>query len=646
MRRLGDLLIPLTALIFLVALVVPPAAAQIQDLVVAEASSDGRNITLTVVAPAGMRDAEVGPGSFTVDIDGERIEPAVTRVPGDDLDVVLLIDVSGSMTPEALAAAKASASSFVRQLPVDARVSVVSFGDEATVVEPFTTDQEAVIAQINGLEAFGETALYAGVIAAAQQFDPSVDAIRTVVLLSDGGNTVEESSLGGAQAALINSDATLHAISIETVESNPAELDELARATGGTVARAEQVEALEALYRTIALDLGNQYRLSFIATGNGETEAEITAYSGDVAIAQTSLSLRLPAAAAPPAVGPTPLPLPTTVPLALNATPPAATVTDVSDPVWIKWGAIGSLSMAIAVASALVLTPGRKTLRRKPRQWFAETPVRDGGGVVRRVSDALTGAAERLLRRGRIGEWLSVLLDTAGWKLRNSEFVVLVGLLTITAFFAGALASPALGVTLAVLVLLTVTGLLLLLVNRRRDAFAEQLNGTFQMMAGGLRTGYSLPQVMVLLSNEQAPPTSEEFSRVVTETRLGRDLIDSIRDVARRMKSADFEWAAGAIDISRDVGGDLAEVLDNVAETIRTRERVRRQVSALSAEGRVSAWILLVLPFPLFFWQLLVNRDYTLLLFTTTLGRMIFASAIVLLVLGAIWMRKIVRVSY
>ena len=183
----------------------------------------------------------------------------------------------------------------------------------------------------------------------------------------------------------------------------------------------------------------------------------------------------------------------------------------------------------------------------------------------------MTGAVDRVISGGSVGPWLSNLLDTAGWQIRNAEFVLLIGLIALAAFLVGAISSISVGITLAVLVILGVTAILMLLVSRRRDAFNDQLNTTLQMMAGALRTGYSLPQVFALVSQEAESPTKEEFGRVVTETRIGRDLVQAADDVAKRMKSPDFGWATGALEISRDVGGDLAEVLDNVAATVRTR---------------------------------------------------------------------------
>ena len=118
-------------------------------------------------------------------------------------------------------------------------------------------------------------------------------------------------------------------------------------------------------------------------------------------------------------------------------------------------------------------------------------------------------------------------------------------------------------------------------------------------MAGSLRAGWGLQQSVDLVVEQMAPPVSDEFKRAQTEIRLGRPVEDALETVAVRTQSDDFMWAVTAIGIQRDVGGNLAEVLDVVAATIRDRMALRRQISALTAEGRLSAWVLLILPFVL-----------------------------------------------
>ena len=109
------------------------------------------------------------------------------------------------------------------------------------------------------------------------------------------------------------------------------------------------------------------------------------------------------------------------------------------------------------------------------------------------------------------------------------------------------------------------------------------------VLASSLRAGHGIQRGLSAVAEESESPTNEEFTRVVAETRIGRDLVDALEGVAERLGNEDFDWVVRAVAINRELGGNLSEVLDNVANTIRERNQLRRQVQALSAEGRLSA---------------------------------------------------------
>jgi tight adherence protein B len=144
---------------------------------------------------------------------------------------------------------------------------------------------------------------------------------------------------------------------------------------------------------------------------------------------------------------------------------------------------------------------------------------------------------------------------------------------------------------------------------------------------------------------EASGPMKDELNRSLLESRLGVPLEDSLEAIATRMNCQDFAWVVWAIRIQRDVGGNLAEVLTNVAATIRERERLRRQVSALSAEGRLSAYVLGGLPVAFTLYLVLVKPDYIGVLLTTPLGIAMVTMAGILLLAGAFWLSKIVNVK-
>jgi tight adherence protein B len=164
-------------------------------------------------------------------------------------------------------------------------------------------------------------------------------------------------------------------------------------------------------------------------------------------------------------------------------------------------------------------------------------------------------------------------------------------------------------------------------------------------MSGSLSAGLSLAQSVDTIVREGGEPIASEFRRVVVESRLGVPFEDAMGGVAQRMRSKDFEWVVMAIKIQREVGGNLAELLLTVAATLREREYLRRHVRALSAEGRLSAWVLGGLP-PAFLAYLAVsNPSYVAPLFSTTLGWAMVAGAAVLMGVGVLWMVKVGKVE-
>jgi len=256
-------------------------------------------------------------------------------------------------------------------------------------------------------------------------------------------------------------------------------------------------------------------------------------------------------------------------------------------------------------------------------------------------------AGGRVAEAGGFGASLDLQLEQANMGLRVGEFVIVTVLAAFGGGVLGAVLMPNIIFVLliAAVVALVPTGVLRFLLGRRRQAMRDLLPDTLTIMAGSLRAGHSFLQALDTVSKEAQEPAASEFSRAVAEIRLGRPVDEALGAMAVRVGSGDFDWAVMAINIQREVGGNLAEILDTVADTIRERATLRRSIQTLTAEGKISAYVLIALPLLIAVYMFLVNREYISLLYTTTIGWVMLATAGSLLVLGVLWMRKIINID-
>jgi len=299
-------------------------------------------------------------------------------------------------------------------------------------------------------------------------------------------------------------------------------------------------------------------------------------------------------------------------------------------------------SLGLLAAFYLVLSPGPARLpveRRRPS-------VPAGRSSLSGAATTMTGIIDKLMRRGADGGARTVSLEQAGLKMRPQDFVLLVIAGSLVAAAAGNLLLGAFGLGLGLVVPILAKVTVSVLTSRRQKAFADQLDDSLQLMAGSLRAGHSLLQALKSVADEAEAPTSVEFSRIINETRVGRELGQALDETAQRMASEDFDWVTQAIAINREVGGNLAEVLDGVGHTIRERNQIRRQVKALSAEGKLSALVLMALPLGVLAFLTMTNPAYIGRFTEGLAGYAMIAAGVVLLIVGGLWLRATVRIKF
>jgi tight adherence protein B len=263
------------------------------------------------------------------------------------------------------------------------------------------------------------------------------------------------------------------------------------------------------------------------------------------------------------------------------------------------------------------------------------------------VPAGLAEAGERLAEASGVSGRLELKLEQAGLPMKAGEFAALtIGCALIGAILAGILLP---NVVFILIVAAAAAAIPYLWLGRarsqRQKEMSEQLADVLAILASSLRAGHSFLQALDQVANEIKDPSASEFHRVVSEIRLGRSVDEAMVEMADRVGSEDLRWAVMAVNIQRQVGGNLAEVLDIVANTVRERAYVQRQVRVLSAEGRISIAILSVLPFGIFAYLALVNPDYVSLLFTDMIGRILLLVGGALMGLGIFVMTRIVKID-
>jgi tight adherence protein B len=555
---------------------------------------------------------------------------------GDRVDAVLAIDVSNSMRGHPLNTALAAARTFLAGVPASMPLGVVTFSGEPAVLSSLAEDRESVERAVTSIgdSTSAGTALFDAVETAVAMFDTDSNVQHNLILVTDGRNTTGDADLARAVEAAEAADTHVFTIGLAGPATDEATLRTLASRTGGAYA-AISPDELGAVYAGLAREFTGQYVVEYRSKAPFGTAIQTSVHlpvgSASVGfMAPGSSGLRTETRANAHAVG-----------------------------FWA--GSVGTGLIALLTfltVGALGLASQRVDARRRREQrlrsrlapqpvehgWDAEAAT--GGERPAHMPRQLTYVADRLVGGSSAGQRLARRLEHAGWAIGSGEFltIVVIGALLfgvlgfVLASVPGALAGVALAAFAPFAVLSNAAG-------RRLAAIQGQLADTLMVIASSMRAGHSFLQSLDSAAKEIDQPAAGEFGRVLREIRLGRDTDDALEALVERVGSQDLEWAVTAIEVQRKIGGNLAEVLETVANTIRERDTLRRQMRVLSAESRISVVVLTVLPILIAIYLMIVNPEYLRTLTTTTPGKIISISALALMGIGYLWMKRITKLD-
>jgi tight adherence protein B len=545
----------------------------------------------------------------------ERVRPSG---PVRRTDLVFAVDTSGSMAGAPIAAATAAGRRLLDAVGSSGRVGLVTFSDTAQVVRPLTADAGSVRTALAGLETHSGTALYDGIALAADTVMAGSDpnARRIVVVLSDGADTASSTTLAALTRRLHTAGVEVDAVGLESSPSFRAEpLREIAAAAGGELAPTRTLAGLE----PIALQL-SQARLA-------------TTYAVDVNLpASGARSLRVSVRGGRPA----------TVRLPEG-------VSGASPGFWTAHGDVLVVILGVAAAGMLAFVIATAAGNRRPplSARLAEYTAEGASAAAPSRSLFMLDVSEAI--EARLGDrWAWKRFDRLCGQAGVLRPTGQVALAAVAGGLAGAVAMTALLGPLAGLVGLVAglgapIGTLRFRAVRRQRQFEAELPELLSVWASALRAGRSFAQALDSIVDEAGEPAHTEFRRAQQQVRLGVPVEQALDEMSRRLRSESFELVVLTTDVQRRVGGNVAEIFDQVAETVRRRHQFSARVKALTSMGRLSAQVLIGMPFAMAGLLTLINHDYMRPLYTTRAGHLLIAVGVAMMTAGALILRRMVK---
>jgi tight adherence protein B len=565
----------------------------------------------------------------------------VSESSSQQFGVVLAIDSSTSMEGKPEKAAFSAARAFAAQRKGQEQLALVTYNAVPTVALSFTTDQAEIDAALAKQPAFlFGTHIYDAVGRSLKLLRDAQIKAGTVIVLSDGqehavGDGRKHETLEGVAAAARSAHVRIFAVGLRSRLSKLQALKQLARDTGGYYVETTSITQLKKIYRQLGSSLANEYLLRYRSVAGPDKHMKVTVRIEGVSTAAAT-EYRTPKLMVATR-GPTPPYKPSKFVRISRST---MTMTLVG---LIVAGLIG-------LGAYLLLSGPTKGTVRKRMAEFVSVPaaIRDSSRrPTAQITEKMLEGTNSMLRGSGWWQRFKWENEIAKVTMPPEQIMVLTGvgsllILLLIKFVSGSLL---LGIVFALAIPFGVRFVLKRQLARQRRLFSEQLPDNLQVLASALRAGHSFIGALSVVVNDAPEPARSEFQRVVADEQLGVPIDDALRVVVQRMDSRELEQVALVGALQRETGGNTAEVLDQVTDTIRERFELQRTVQTLTAQGRMSRWVLTALPIFLLLAITVINPGYMSVMYGSTGGKVVLVLSGISVICGSLVIKRIVNIK-
>lgn len=550
-----------------------------------------------------------------------------TTASGGTFGVVLVVDASYSMHGTPIVDALAAAREFAAHASPSEALGLVIFNDGVRVVAQPTTDSKAIAKALRTQPRLSVgTRLYDAAGKAIDLLQAAKIKAGSVVLVTDGRDVGSRLTLGALAAKARADGVRLFGVGLRSAQYTPGPLAGLARSTGAAYSEAGSPGGLVGIYRSLSERLASEYLVRYRSLEPPDAFVRVKVTMPGFSGAATSTYDSPPPKPAPPFRR------------------------SFFQRFVLSPGSVVVMSLLVAllvgIAVRALVKPKHASLRERIGEFVSVDSPGAGAGADQRVGP-ISAALRTLERRLEGKTWWSQFKE----ELEIGEFPIapmplLVGTALVTVILAFALGSLSTVAGFGCLAVpLVVRAAYKRQLRQKREKFEAQLPENLTVLSASLRAGHSFAGSLSAVLDEAEEPSRSELRRAVQDEQLGVPVEDALMRVAQRMGSGDLEQVALVASLQRDAGGNTPEVLDTVVNGIRERFEVRLMAKTLTAQGRMTRWILTLLPAGMALFIAATNPHYLSPLFTTTGGQVMLAVAVGLIVVGSLLIRQIMSIE-